>query len=439
MTKKKDNTIIKEAQIELKEIMAEAKKNAKEILATSMAVEIERIVKESLSKEIGDEPQETEKKESKHDEPESKEEKEEDHEGVFTEEELDSLLKELEGGHDEMDMRDKSDDEIEEAYDELGDEDHIDAQPDTDEKTEENDDTFNFDDEKDNTNQVVSEFSDEDKDVNTDYLDEEEFDMTEEEIMAALDEMELAPAVEKTEKFAHVPPKKRAVELDEIKLAPAVEKTEKIAHAPAMKKHEVETPYVPTPKEKEGKPELEEGHMDHAAARKVDATIKRDINKTHKTHVMRTAVVNESKQVQTLETKLHKSLTENEELKITNQEYMTLLEDYKSKLQELLVFNHNLAHVNKLFTEHATNKNEKSKIIKSFDDVKTIDESKKTYKRFASELTNTKLVETVEEKITNVKSSATSRITEATAYSAENPEITKMKSLINFMDNKNKQ
>ena len=49
---------------------------------------------------------------------------------------------------------------------------------------------------------------------------------------------------------------------------------------------------------------------------------------------------------------------------------------FKEKLTEVAVFNSNLAYATRLFTEHSTTKQEKINILRRFDGVETLKESK---------------------------------------------------------------
>jgi hypothetical protein len=61
---------------------------------------------------------------------------------------------------------------------------------------------------------------------------------------------------------------------------------------------------------------------------------------------------------------------------------------FRNKLNEVAVFNSNLAYATRLFTEHSTSKQEKINILKRFDDVETIKESKNLYQIIKNELSS---------------------------------------------------
>lgn len=66
-------------------------------------------------------------------------------------------------------------------------------------------------------------------------------------------------------------------------------------------------------------------------------------------------------------------------LRNKNEEYRKALDLFRNKLNEVAVFNSNLAYATRLFTEHSTTKQEKINILKRFDNVETLKESKNLY------------------------------------------------------------
>jgi hypothetical protein len=118
-------------------------------------------------------------------------------------------------------------------------------------------------------------------------------------------------------------------------------------------------------------------------------------------------------------------------LKKQNQEYKKALILFKDKLNEVAVFNANLAHATRLFTEHTTTKQEKMTILKRFDSVSTINESKNLFKSIRTELDNKKPVtESVTQKLSSTPSTSSSKevLSESKAY--ENPQFKRMKDLM---------
>lgn len=109
---------------------------------------------------------------------------------------------------------------------------------------------------------------------------------------------------------------------------------------------------------------------------------------------------------------------ESNQLKLENIEFRDSLKKFREMLSETVIFNSNLAHVVKLFCEHATTKDEKKVIVGRFDNtVSSIKESKNLYRLIASELSSKKTVtESVEGKINREAGSSKAQITESTAY-----------------------
>jgi|LakMenE01Jun11ns_1017448.scaffolds.fasta_scaffold9874320_2 hypothetical protein len=118
-------------------------------------------------------------------------------------------------------------------------------------------------------------------------------------------------------------------------------------------------------------------------------------------------------------------------LKKQNAEYKKALVLFKEKLNEVAVFNANLAYATRLFTEHSTTKQEKLNILKRFDSISTINESKNLYNSIKTELDTKKPVtESVVEKIANTPSSSSSQEMLAESKAYENPQFRRMKDLM---------
>ena len=120
-----------------------------------------------------------------------------------------------------------------------------------------------------------------------------------------------------------------------------------------------------------------------------------------------------------------------ETLKKQNAEYKKALVLFKEKLNEVAVFNANLAYATRLFTEHSTTRQEKLNILKRFDTVTSLTESKSTYKTIAGELgSNKNVTEAVVDKIASTPTTSSSQevLSEAKAY--ESPQFKRMKDLM---------
>jgi len=120
-----------------------------------------------------------------------------------------------------------------------------------------------------------------------------------------------------------------------------------------------------------------------------------------------------------------------ETLRKQNSEYKKALVLFKEKLNEVAVFNANLAYATRLFTEHSTTKTEKLNILKRFDTISTLSESKNLYNSIKSELgTKTTVTETVVDKITSTPSTSSSQEVLAESKAYENPQFARMKDLM---------
>jgi hypothetical protein len=119
-------------------------------------------------------------------------------------------------------------------------------------------------------------------------------------------------------------------------------------------------------------------------------------------------------------------------LREKNEEYRKALNVFRNKLNEVAVFNSNLAYATRLFTEHSTSKQEKINILRRFDGVETIKESKGLYQSIKDELsvsTSKPMNESVERTIEkNVSTGSAVNLIESKTY--ENPQFLRMKDLM---------
>ena len=123
------------------------------------------------------------------------------------------------------------------------------------------------------------------------------------------------------------------------------------------------------------------------------------------------------------------------ELRTKNQEYRKALDLFRTKLNEVAVFNSNLAYATRLFTEHSTTKQEKINILRRFDDVETLKESKNLYRVIKNELSDgtlnesVSLNESIQRTVNNsVSSGSAVNLIESKTY--ENPQFLRMKDLM---------
>jgi hypothetical protein len=120
-------------------------------------------------------------------------------------------------------------------------------------------------------------------------------------------------------------------------------------------------------------------------------------------------------------------------LRQKNEEYRKALNTFREKLNEVAIFNSNLAYATRLFTEHSTTKKEKINILRRFDGVETLKESKNLYKSVKDELSKgegtTSINESVETKLSkNVSTGSSTTLIESKTY--ENPQFMRIKDLM---------
>jgi hypothetical protein len=122
-------------------------------------------------------------------------------------------------------------------------------------------------------------------------------------------------------------------------------------------------------------------------------------------------------------------------LRAKNEEYRKALNMFREKLNEVAVFNSNLAYATRLFTEHSTSKQEKINILRRFDSAETLKESKALYKSIKDELTTTNIsstpiTESIERVIDREPQQSGSAINLIESKTYENPQFLRMKDIM---------
>jgi hypothetical protein len=169
--------------------------------------------------------------------------------------------------------------------------------------------------------------------------------------------------------------------------------------------------------------------------------------KSNSSNRMRRPVTNNRNLKETARTKgrqlqenYHRLQEEVRNLKGKNGEYRNALVSFKQKLNEVGVFNSNLAYATRLFTEHSTTKQEKVNILRRFDNVNSLKQSKDLYRVVREELSQNKssinskstkksISESVDRRINStIKSGSHTKLMETKAY--ENPQFSRIKDLM---------
>lgn len=418
-------SILEQALLQVQDLEEAVKANAKGILASTMKEELNELLKESMEEEESDESlsldkedeqgipevaaeqfdsedEENDDETSINDEPADDEdpdlEDEVEDDELDTEDELDSDVDDMfdaidseEDDQDVLDMTDASDEEVLKVFKSMKPEDGIVVKRDGDNvELEDGDDEYII--------KLEDEVSDE---VADEDLAEEE-DCTE-----GCDDSEIKEDDSEEDDVVY------EIDLDESDDEVADEEvSEEVSDEDLSEEEEVE---LEVPEE-----DTQEGEVDEAARTK--SNVHGDKGGANRAGI-------KSK------TKYKAGSDINEEVKTLrkqNGEYKKALVLFKDKLNEVAVFNANLAYSTRLFTEHSTTRNEKLNILKRFDTVGTLTESKSTYKTIKAELDSSKNVtESVVNKITSnnpTTSSSQDVLSESKAY--ESPQFSRMKELM---------
>ena len=133
---------------------------------------------------------------------------------------------------------------------------------------------------------------------------------------------------------------------------------------------------------------------------------------------------------------VEKLMLENKNMKSKVSEYKNALGDFRIKINEVAVFNRNLAYATKLFTEHSTSKEEKINIMRRFDSVETLNEGKNLYDTIKTELVKTTVKpgktktmnESIRKKITRTPKTGSTNLIENKVY--ESPQISRIKDMM---------
>lgn len=420
-------SILEEALLQVSQLEEAVKKNAKEILASTMKQEIDELVRESMEEpQIDEEAEEASEmmetaeevsadaeleeqfEGSEEDEDESEESDEEGEEGeemtepeaeIEGEDELDMDdiemptldLPSLDGEEDEdevIDMTGASDEEILKVFKAMGDEDGIIVSQDED-------GTVHLEDGDDEYRIEMNE---------SEEAEEADEEGSEEEVSESMDE-ELAEESDEEVVYEIEIDDEEVMESEESEI-PAVEVEESEESEDEMMESE----------DMEGEEEAPEADMEEAArTHAADARVPSNQGKKYKA-----GRADLSEDVDTLKAK--------------NQELTEALKVFRDKLNEVGVFNANLAYATRLFTEHTTTKQEKLNILKRFDSVESLKESKALYNTIKNELTasDNKLTETVVNKITSSPQTGSSeKLVESKTY--ENPQIRRIKEMMGIV------
>ena len=431
-------SILEQALLQVQDLEEAVKANAKGILASTMKEELNDVLNESMEQEEveGNETpitedeqdmpiseQEIEDEEGNDDEtsindepaddvdPDAEDEEgedESDDELSIDDEDEDFSLpmdSEEEGEDEVLDMTDASDDEVLKVFKSMKPEDGIVVKRDGDNvELEDGDDEY------------IIKLDDEESEVEEEYNEEvSEEDVEESEVSETDMEEEVSEEeVSETDDTVY------EIELEDVSEEEVSEEEEEVSEE-EVSEEEIDESEVSEEEMEEEVSEEEESHeeeVDEAARTK--SNVHGD-----KGGANRAGIKSKTK---------YKAGAINEEvetLKKQNGEYKKALVLFKEKLNEVAVFNANLAYATRLFTEHSTTRQEKLNILKRFDSVSSLTESKSTYKVIEGELgSKQNVTESVAKAIVSTPTSSSSQevLSETKAY--ESPQFKRMKDLM---------
>ena len=458
-----EKNLVEEALIQIQNLEEAINENAKEILHSTMKEEISELVKESMKNEaeeedfvIVDESEEEESEEEESEEEESEEEEseeEESEEEESDEEGFDMMdLSDIEDDNefDSMEVTDLTDSPMEDvlkAFKQMNSDDTFEIKKEGDfihlkdeedeyliqtesEEEEYESMEYNEETEEETEEEIVYEIEMDSDDFfsSDDEEDEEEEEEEEEEDELDIDYMEeeMNPVMESFKAKLG----KCAAKIGDAKKASTFKKTQ----GGFNEKKKAANPTAHT-----GKPKFEfkEGDVFDMPSPRAEKFTKEEAKEAARTYGfgskkgrgLRKAVTPN----RNLTFESREIMEELEMLRAKNEEYRKALNMFRDKLNEVAIFNSNLAYATRLFTEHSTSKQEKINILRRFDSAESLKESKALYKNIKDELNidnNKKFVnESIERVIEKTPQSGSAvNLIESKTY--ENPQFLRMKDIM---------
>ena len=410
----KNKSLVEEAIIQMKNLEETVAENAKGILASTMKEEISELVKESLSEQEDEDEVETDVKMSMDSEEDSEDESEEGSEEEDSEDEMEMDTDNMDMSSDDViDLSDESDDEVLRVFELMGPDDNIIVKK---------DDAGNINLKTDeNEYMIVGEGEEEE------YEEMEEEEM-EEEMYESYEEEE-EEYMEESMNESKMKVKAKGVGMG----SPKFKYNQKPNMAGGFKtKMKKGNATMGTGKAKFEYKEGENMKMKMKPVKK-----KMETKEASRTLGSGSMFRKGGLPKPRAHSKFNTAIKENENskelelLREKNEEYRKALNVFRNKLNEVAVFNSNLAYATRLFTEHSTSKQEKINILRRFDGVESLKESKNLYKTIKDELSPSStqtMNESVERVIEKTPSTGSVNLIESKTY--ENPQFLRMKDLM---------
>jgi hypothetical protein len=445
-----EKNLVEEALIQIQNLEEAINENAKEILHSTMKEEISELVKESMKNEAEEEDEFEIETDVESDEDDSEEEDYESEEEDYESEEDDSEvgfdmsnLSDISGGDDfesdeVVDLSDRSLEDVLKAYKQMS--------PDDSFEIKKEGDFIHLKDEEDEyLIQTESEEDEMEMDGMATMEEYSEFDESEEEETDEIVyEIEMDDKAEEEEEEEEYEFEEEVVYESKSSIKPKVGPKVKLGDAKKSiytktakggfneKKSHV------NPTKGTGKPKFEfkEGEMFEMGSRTKKLS-KEEAKEASRTYGFGSKEGRGLRKGVTPNRNLtfeSREITEElEMLKAKNEEYRKALNMFRDKLNEVAVFNSNLAYATRLFTEHSTSKQEKINVLRRFDSAETLKESKALYRTIKEELsgntTKTQMTESIERVIDKSPQSGSAvNLIESKTY--ENPQFLRMKDIM---------
>jgi hypothetical protein len=462
-----EKNLVEEALIQIQNLEEAINENAKEILHSTMKEEISELVKESMKNEaeeedefeVEDEMESEDGSEEEEDEFELEDESEEDE----SEEEEDEFGTEDDEDSDEMfDMSNLSDMSGDDDFDSMGIQDLSDESMDTVLKAFKEmkpTDTFEIKKDgdfihlKDEEDEYLIQTESEEEEFEMDDVNEEE-EVEEDEIVY---EIEMDEAEETDEMYSEMYSEENEEYMTESAQLVGMSKgfksetkestTPKVGKGASIGKPKFEYKKSKggfnekkahsNPTKGTGKPKFEfkEGEMFEMPSR-IPKLSKEEAKEASRTYGMgwREGALKKGARAGQNQARLYtESMVEElEMLKVKNEEYRKALNMFRDKLNEVAVFNSNLAYATRLFTEHSTSKQEKINVLRRFDSAETLKESKALYRTIKEELggESKKFVTESIEKVIDKSPQSGSAVNLIESKTYENPQFLRMKDIM---------
>jgi hypothetical protein len=449
-----EKNLVEEALIQIQNLEEAINENAKEILHSTMKEEISELVKESMKNEAEEEDEfeiedeiesdDESEEEDESEEDESEEEEDEDSEEGFDMMDLSDMGDEDENEFDVQDLSDEPMSTVLKAFKEMKPTDSFEIKKEGD-----------FIHLKDEEDEYLIQDGSEDEEFGE--FDESEEEETEEMVyeieMDSLEEEETEEMVYEIEMDSFDDDDELYIDYMEEEMDPVMEsfkaklgkgaaKVGNAKTASTFKKtkggfNEKKKAVNPTAHTGKPKFEFKEGDVFEMPSQRAEKFTKEEAKEAARTYGFGSKKGRGLRKAITPNRNLtfenHEIMEEVEMLRAKNEEYRKALNMFRDKLNEVAIFNSNLAYATRLFTEHSTSKQEKINILRRFDSAESLKESKALYKNIKDELHIDNSKKFVNESIERViektpQSGSAVNLIESKTY--ENPQFLRMKDIM---------